>query len=154
MPPTMTTGTRRAFAAVASGNDPTIDNNVPSARTRCGPSKTLEQRGSNATMLESGIRIVGMPDDDKDVANSRPEYDGADSATMTVNFRLRDAFLRNASTVLECPIVRINSLHEWERVTRQLNAIGFRAPQPGRTPNEYDRLIVLRHSGRSSRLHP
>jgi hypothetical protein len=37
-------------------------------------------------------------------------YEGAVSATMTVNFRFLAAFLRKASTVFECPIVKMNSL--------------------------------------------
>ena len=79
-------------------------------------------------MLESGMRIVEIPAAESESAVMRPEnlraprsvgsvaerewptYDGAVSATMTVNFLFRAAFFRNASTVLELPIVRMNSL--------------------------------------------
>lgn len=88
-----------------------------------------------AKRFESGMRIVLMPEEERERAVARPEklrgqgreraseryeergavkeneaYEGAVSATMTVNLRLRAAALRNASTVLLCPMVRITSL--------------------------------------------
>lgn len=81
-------------------------------------------------MFESGMRIVGMPAAERATAASRPEklgesesvstaaipregdstHEGAVSAQMTVNLRFRAAFFRNASTVFEWPIVKMNSL--------------------------------------------
>lgn len=72
-------------------------------------------------MLESGIRMVGIPAEDKARAVARPvylraeckfssrgchnrrkrAYEGAVSATITVNFRFRDAAFKKASTVLD-----------------------------------------------------
>lgn len=43
-------------------------------------------------------------------ANERATNEGAVSATITVNFRFRAAALRKASTVLDWPMVRMNSL--------------------------------------------
>lgn len=50
-----------------------MDSKAPSARIKCGPRSTFEQRGRRAKMLESGMRIVGMFAADKAKAVSRPE---------------------------------------------------------------------------------
>lgn len=140
MPATATTGTRMRFAARHRGSEPESERSAPSARTTCGPTTTLLHRGRSAKMFESGMRMVGIPADERARACVRPEklrgpaegrerqrvrarrvesraararggtHEGAVSATMTVNLRLRAACLRNASTVFECPIVKMNSL--------------------------------------------
>jgi len=50
-----------------------MERSAPSARIRCGPRSTFEQRGRSAKMLESGMRIVGILAADKAKAVSRPE---------------------------------------------------------------------------------
>lgn len=81
-------------------------------------------------MDESGMRIVVSPAAARESAVARPENlrvvhcqscrvektgretnEGAVSATITVNCRLRAAAFKNASTVRLCPIVKMNSLH-------------------------------------------
>jgi hypothetical protein len=41
-----------------------MERRAPSARMTCGPTRTLEQRGRRAKMLESGMRIVAIPADE------------------------------------------------------------------------------------------
>lgn len=78
-------------------------------------------------------------------------YEGAVSATITVNLRFRAAFLRKASTVFECPIVRMNSLfRDWSSV---IIAKTQRATC-SLTQNGYDLLTVLLHFDKSSPPHP
>ena len=67
---------------------------------------------------------------------------------MTVNFLFRAAFLRNASTVLELPIVRMNSL---QTRTSQSNVEELRNVKL--TQNEYDPNSTPQHSDESSQSH-
>lgn len=61
-------------------------------------------------MALSGTSSVGMDAAESASASDLPEKVGAVSATTTVIFRLRAAALRKASTVCECPSVKIISL--------------------------------------------
>jgi hypothetical protein len=69
----MTTGTRILLAARVRGREPAMERRAPSARTRWGPRRTLETRGRRAKMFESGIRIVVIPEAEREAAVRRPE---------------------------------------------------------------------------------
>ena len=73
IPQQTTTGTRILFAARQSGSDPAIEWIAPSARMMCGPRSTFEHFGRREKMLESGMRIVGIPAEESDSAVIRPE---------------------------------------------------------------------------------
>lgn len=45
-----------------------MDNNDPEARTRWGERRTLEHRGRRAKMLESGMRRVEIPEEERERA--------------------------------------------------------------------------------------
>ena len=62
---------------------------------------TLEIRDMSEKIAESGTRRVGIPEEDRERARSRPRKDGAVSATTTVIFRFRAAAFKKASTVCE-----------------------------------------------------
>lgn len=50
-----------------------MERRAPSARTRWGPRRTLETRGRRAKTLESGMRMVVIPEAESEAAVRRPE---------------------------------------------------------------------------------
>lgn len=124
-----TTGVLCARAAVAAREQPDVAKKPPFARIACAPMMTLFTRDIIANIDESGTRNVDIPADERDraiiwplyllfaslwilytYAYMRNAYDGAVSATMTVNRQLCAADFRKASTVRDTPMVSTISL--------------------------------------------
>jgi len=91
------------LAAAATAKEPLLTSSPPLASTAWQVRMTLFTLAIMAKMAESVMRVVSIPAWARVRAICCPSYPGADSATMTWNFRFLAAYFRNSETVLEPP---------------------------------------------------